>query len=743
MAMGWSLLQRRISFTANSASGGAIMVQSFYSITAIGLITCIGIGIVPDNISALVAPLPLTIAGTAYSNRSGTTTEPCSEGGRDVTTILNGNYLKYLNINFGIGFQCFEARIASAGGGGSIELHLDNPGGVLIGTCLVRPSTGGSQTWASKACAIKETTGIHNLYLVFSGGSGNLFSLEWFTLYPTPAIATAAWRQSTASGMGTYQGTLPFIADSASTLPGTGTAIVSIDSTLLYQRIDGFGGAFNDIGWASLQGLAQSAEDSVMRALFDTAAGCKFTLGRCPIGMSDFSVDSSSLDDSVSDYAMQFFSIAHDLQYNIPYIKEAMKYQKNLMVNSSPWTPPSWLKTINAWEGLIADTSYNTMKQDSLSLASYAIYFRKFVQEFDSAGISLSMIYPQNEPAMDLPDHPSCTWTGTELWNFVRNYLYPEFTAHAVTAEIWMGTFNCSNFPDDLAPWLDDTLMRFIVRGGGFQWGGAAAMSQMLAFDTSLHLGAMGTENMCHGGANSWADAIDMYCSYLYPYFENGANSYMYWNMVLNSNFAFVPWMQRAQNSMVTIATSTGAVTYNPEFFEMKHISYYVKQGAARMQVASSNAALSPLAFKNPDGTIILLICNSADTAVQAGIKLGNSVLDVTLPDSSINTFNLGGTDDTASWAIKTIPSAMRRSPGTGIAATAPMSCTIYDIKGRIIRQGVMGRVSPQASSLRWDGTDNAGRKVSRGVYFARARGASSTARLLFTGNDLAIEATR
>ena len=379
------------------------MIRSFAFLRS--ACTFLGIAIFLAAISSLAqsASSPVFIEAQAYSGRSGTSIENCSEGGRNVTTIHNGNYLQYSNIDFGNGIQCFEARVANAGGGGYIELHLGNPAGTIIGICEVRPSTGGWQTWASKACAINGTSGIQTLYLTFVGGSGNLFNLSWFKLYPARDISTARWRQSTSTSQGIYKGTLQFTADSAAGGMSRGRYPSPSIPACFSQRIDGFGGAFNDDGWVSLQEVSSSAKDSVMRALFDTVTGCKFTIGRCPIGMSDFSVDSCSLDDYANDYAMRFFSIAHDQQYNIPYIKEAMKYQKNLMINSSPWTPPAWMKTIATWQGINVDT--NRMKQDSQSLASYAIYFRKFVQAFDSAGLSITAVFPQNERDIVLADH--------------------------------------------------------------------------------------------------------------------------------------------------------------------------------------------------------------------------------------------------------------------------------------------------------------------------------------------------
>jgi hypothetical protein len=110
---------------------------------------------------------------------SGVKTESCSEGGMDVCNIENGDYLKVKGVDFGAGARSFEARVASATAGGAIELRLDGSTGMSIGRCAV-PGTGGWQTWKSVTCAVSGATGVHDLYLVFTGGSGSLFNFDWW-----------------------------------------------------------------------------------------------------------------------------------------------------------------------------------------------------------------------------------------------------------------------------------------------------------------------------------------------------------------------------------------------------------------------------------------------------------------------------------------------------------------------------------------------------------------------------------
>jgi arabinoxylan arabinofuranohydrolase len=115
---------------------------------------------------------------------SGVKTQVCSEGGMNVDSIHNGDYIKVEAVNFGTGAASFIARVASARSGGNIELRLDSQTGTLVGTCSVA-GTGGWQTWATRTCTVSGATGIHDLYLRFTGGSGLLFNFNWWKFNPS------------------------------------------------------------------------------------------------------------------------------------------------------------------------------------------------------------------------------------------------------------------------------------------------------------------------------------------------------------------------------------------------------------------------------------------------------------------------------------------------------------------------------------------------------------------------------
>ncbi|MBW5446186.1 carbohydrate-binding protein [Cohnella sp. CFH 77786] len=139
------------------------------------------------------------IEAESYSTQSGIQTESSSEGGQNVGWIENGDYVVYNNIDFGSGAASFQARVASATNGGNIEVRLDSITGTLAGTCAVS-GTGGWQNWTTTTCNISGASGVHNVYLKFTGGSGYLFNLNWFQFFTNNLITNPGLETGNTAG---------------------------------------------------------------------------------------------------------------------------------------------------------------------------------------------------------------------------------------------------------------------------------------------------------------------------------------------------------------------------------------------------------------------------------------------------------------------------------------------------------------------------------------------------------------
>ena len=86
-------------------------------------------------------------------------------------------------------------RVASAGDGGTIEVHLDSPSGTLVGTTANITPTGGWQTYKTVSLPLTNPpAGTHELFLVFRkpGSTSSLMNMNWLEFIGKGAAVTAA-----------------------------------------------------------------------------------------------------------------------------------------------------------------------------------------------------------------------------------------------------------------------------------------------------------------------------------------------------------------------------------------------------------------------------------------------------------------------------------------------------------------------------------------------------------------------
>ena len=403
------------------------------------------------------------------------------------------------------------------------------------------------------------------------------------------------------------------------------------------QSIDGFGGCFNELGWIALSKLEEKDKNKIMEELFHSEKGCKFNFCRTPMAASDYAAEWYSYNENDGDYSMDKFSIERDRFYLIPYIKEAQKLQPELKLFASPWSPPTWMKFPRAY-------NYGTLRMEKEVLEAYALYFKKYVEAYKKEGIEINQVHIQNEPFAD-QKFPSCLWTGEQYRVFIKDYLGPLFEKDNLDTEIWFGTLNgpspMSFTPagmklDSYAEYVDRVLFdegaRKYITGIGYQWAGQHVIQR--THESFPELKLMQTENECGDGTNTWEYARYIF-GLLRHYFNNGVNSYTYWNMILEPKGKST-WGWN-QNSMITIEPETKEVIYNPEFYVMKHFSHFIEPGAVKLE-AKGHFTGTSLAFENPNGEIVVIVSNDMDMDRKFTFKGKGEEFTVELKANSFNT---------------------------------------------------------------------------------------------------------
>ena len=403
-----------------------------------------------------------------------------------------------------------------------------------------------------------------------------------------------------------------------------------------YQTIDGFGGCFNELGWMALGKLPERARTEIFDTLFNADGELHFNFCRLPVGANDYAAEWYSLNETSGDYAMEHFSIERDWSYLIPFIKEGVQRQPAMQLFASPWSPPTWMKFPRAY-------NHGTMIWEPEILQAYARYFLKFVQAYAAEGITIDQIHVQNEPMSD-QKFPSCVWTGEQFREFIADYLGPLFAANDVATEIWLGTLNGPE-TDHRSLWtgydqyanlvLSDPRAKQYIKGVSYQWAGKYAIQQTYASYPELRY--MQSENECGDGANTWEYARYIFNLFRH-YLSNGVNSYIYWNMVLEPG-GNSTWGWR-QNALITIDPQQQRVTYNPEFYVMKHYSHFVERGAVRLGT-QGHLTGNAVAFQNPDGTRVVVVGNPLPHARTVTVTSGGHSFTAELQPFSFNTFTV------------------------------------------------------------------------------------------------------
>lgn len=408
------------------------------------------------------------------------------------------------------------------------------------------------------------------------------------------------------------------------------------------QEVKGFGGCFNEIGWEVLQKVGKEEREKFFDELFMEEHSA-FRLGRIPIGANDFSLEWYSCDEVDQDYELKHFNIERDKMYTIPYLREALKRQPELTVFASPWSPPTWMKTRKVY-------NYGTLRMEDKILDAYARYLLRFVEEYKKEGIKIQQIHVQNEPMAD-QKFPSCLWTGEQMRDFIKNYLGPARNKAGLDTEIWVGTINGPFIDFMMGPGsaplgeyydqfentiLSDPDARQYITGLGFQWGGKHVIEQtVLSYPEFRYLQ---TESECGDGLNTWDHAQYVF-RLMWHYFHHGVEGYMYWNMALpEGGISTWGW---SQNSLITVNEDTGQVTYQPEFYLMKHFSAFVKKGA-RVLETKGRWASNTVAFENPDGQVVLVVGSNMQHARKFTFIDGGRSFSADIEPNSIHTFIIG-----------------------------------------------------------------------------------------------------
>lgn len=427
-----------------------------------------------------------------------------------------------------------------------------------------------------------------------------------------------------------------------STGNGSDVIRITVDENQTYQQMDGFGASITDASaWLMYNKMSKGQRNELMEALFDPVRGIGLDFLRQPMGASDLTVPASgeySYDDmpkGQTDPNLTHFSITHDEAYIIPILKQALQINPNLKIMATPWSPPGWMKSTDSMEGGTLNLA---------AYASYANYFVKFIQAYQAQGIPVYAVTVQNEPLYQPVGYPGMSMPADQEASFIKGYLAPAFAKSNITTKIlgYDHNWDQPGYPTTL---LSDASTNAAVAGTAWHCYAGAMEAQTQVHDA--YPGKDTYETECAGGQWEGNNGLPGTANLLIGVTRNWGKSVVRWGLALDPNGE--PNLGTGAactqcRGVVSITQSNGKVTYNGDYYGLGQASKFVLPGAYRIDSSAGSNGISDVAFKNPDGSKVLVVYNSATSQQSFDAQWGGQWFSYKLPAGAIATFKWSGT---------------------------------------------------------------------------------------------------
>ncbi len=417
---------------------------------------------------------------------------------------------------------------------------------------------------------------------------------------------------------------------------------ITVDPSVKYQEMDGFGAAITGSTCYNLMKMTDEDRAEFLKETFSNEEGMGYSYVRIAIGCSDFSLSEYTLCDTpgIENFSLQ----SEELDYVIPVLKEIMEINPDLKILGSPWTPPRWMK-VNNLTDLQPFNSWTSGHLNPAYYADYATYFVKWIQALAGFGIHIDAVTPQNEP-LNRGNSASLFMGWEEQKEFVK-VLGPALEEAGLGTKLYVfdHNYNYDNMSDQedypVKIYEDDEASQYITGAAYHNYGGhfseledihqKAPEKELIFTETSIGTWNDGQnlakrlmddmEHVAFGSVNNWSRAV------------------IVWNLMLDSN--------RGPNRPGGCETCYGAVdisvdnyksiTRNSHYYIIGHLSTVVKPGARRIGTNGfTEEGIIYSAFENRDGSYALVLMNDGVDNKMITISDGVNHFSYNVPSNAV-----------------------------------------------------------------------------------------------------------
>jgi glucosylceramidase len=474
---------------------------------------------------------------------------------------------------------------------------------------------------------------------------------------------------------------------------GGGGQNITVNDATRYQTFTGGGASFTDTAaWLmnSSGALSASTRATVMQKLFDPVNGIGVSFLRNPMGASDLARYGYTYDDrpaGQTDPGLANFSIAHDLVDVLPLTKQAQQLNPQLSTMASPWTAPAWMKDNGNLNGGWLQAQY---------YGAYAQYFVKYIQAYQTQGVKVNFVSPQNEPTC-CAGYPSMSWNASGL-DYFTTQLLPALQGAGLSTKVLAHDWNWDTYDAYAAQSVNNAAIRNHPNFGGIAWHGYGGD---VAKQTTVHnqypgLDAYDTE---HSGGTWIGNQQQEDMLNLINYGRNWGKSFVKWSLAVDQNMGPHYGGCGTCTGLITVHNGdsrSGQVDYTVEYYTMGHLTKFVKPGASRVD-STANGSVPNIAYLNPDGTRALIAYNNTAGSQQVTVNWSGQRFTYTLPTKTSATFT---------WkAGTTNPNPGRTGAVTGLAGKCVDVAGSSTANGTVVQLYTCNGSGAQQWTVGTDGT--------------------------------------
>ncbi|ODM90073.1 putative glucosylceramidase 4, partial [Orchesella cincta] len=387
-----------------------------------------------------------------------------------------------------------------------------------------------------------------------------------------------------------------------------------------YQKVLGYGGAFTDAAGINIGMLSQPTQENLMKSYFGED-GIDYSMGRVPIGGTDFSTRPYTYDDDVQDLGgvdanlTKFALQPEDFKLKIPYIQWAQQLSGNkVKLVASPWSAPGWMKTSGRIHGM------GQLKKQFYQ--QWADYFVKFLEAYKNQDVDVWGITTGNEPFNGyIPMWPfNCMgWKAADMRRFLANNLGPSLAAAKLDPRVIMLDDNKGSVQSWAKEILSQNDSAQYVHGVGTHW--------YLDFLTSPDVLSRFHNNYpdyfivqteaCLGftpwerekvSLGNW-ERGEQYLEAIIQDSRNFVGGWIDWNLALDLKGG-PNWAKLKADAAILVNATADEFLKQPIYYGIGHVSKFVPPDSVRIDMTAdsfSPRGLQTVAFLRPDnGTAIL-----------------------------------------------------------------------------------------------------------------------------------------